>query len=152
MTTTLDERTVTRTRLPFELDDGIAGRARIGLIVLATDHTIEHEWRSILGRLDGIGLYQSRIWNDARITPETLAAMEAGLADAAAVIMPGVPLDVVAYGCTSASMVIGEEKVAARINAVRPEARVTTPITGAFAALRASRPAASLSSRPTATT
>ena len=79
MTTTLEDRPTTRTRLPFELDDGIAGRARIGLVVLATDHTIEHEWRRILGGIEGVGLYQSRIWNDARITPETLAAMEAGL-------------------------------------------------------------------------
>ena len=91
----------------------------------------------ILGGIEGVGLYQSRIWNDARITPETLAAMEAGLADAAGVIMPGFRLDVVAYGCTSASMVIGEDRVAERIAAVHPEARVTTPITGAFAAFRA---------------
>lgn len=137
MTTTLPRPMLARARLPFELDQGIAARARIGLIVLATDHTIEHEWRQILGGIEGVGLYQSRIWNDARITPETLAAMEMGLADAAGVIMPGVPLDVVAYGCTSASMVIGEERVADRINRVHPEARVTTPITGAFAAFRA---------------
>src|SRR5690349_15719573 len=109
-------------RLPFALDDGIAPRARLGLIVLATDHTIEHEWRRILAGVPGVGLYQSRILNDARITPETLAAMEDRLEDAASVIMPGVPLDVVAFGCTSATMVIGEERVAARINAVRPEA------------------------------
>ena len=36
--------------LPHDLDDGLAARARIGLIVLATDHTIEHEWRLILRR------------------------------------------------------------------------------------------------------
>src|SRR5215212_7585319 len=89
MTAALEHLPVTLTRLPFELDNGIAARARIGLVVLATDHTIEHEWRRILGGIEGVGLYQSRIWNDSRITPETLAAMEAGLADAAGVIMPG---------------------------------------------------------------
>src|SRR5215212_7536288 len=120
MTAALEHLPVTLTRLPFELDNGIAARARIGLVVLATDHTIEHEWRRILGGIEGVGLYQSRIWNDARITPETLAAMEAGLADAAGVIMPGVRLDVVAYGCTSASMVIGEDRVAERIASVHP--------------------------------
>ena len=31
--------------LAFETDRGIASKARIGLIVLATDYTIEHEWR-----------------------------------------------------------------------------------------------------------
>ena len=28
--------------LPFDIDEGIASRARIGLMVLATDFTIEH--------------------------------------------------------------------------------------------------------------
>jgi maleate isomerase len=51
--------------------------------------------------------------------------------------LPGSELDVVAYGCTSASMAIGEDKVFDKIRAVRPNARCTTPITGAFAAFRA---------------
>jgi maleate isomerase len=124
-------------RTGFALDEGLGRRARLGLIVLATDHTIEHEWRRILAEVDGVAFYQSRIWNDARITPETLTAMEGRLGDAVSVILPGVPLDVVGYGCTSGTMVIGEERVAERVNAVRPEAKVTTPITAAFAAFRA---------------
>lgn len=123
--------------LPHELDAGLGARARIGLVVLATDHTIEHEWRLILGGIEGVALYQSRIWNDATITPDTLRAMEGRLADCAAVIMPGSPLSVVAFGCTSASMVIGEPGVFARIREARPEAKATTPVTGAFAAFRA---------------
>lgn len=123
--------------LPFETDSGIAGRARLGLLVLATDFTIEHEWRAIMSGLEGVALYESRILNDAQITPETLRAMEPRIAAATDVILPGSPLDVVAYGCTSAAMAIGEEKVFARIREVRPEARCTTPITGAFAAFRA---------------
>ena len=123
--------------LPFAADQGIASRARIGLIVLATDYTIEHEWRRIMTGLDGVALYQSRILNDAQITPETLRAMEPRIAAAADVILPGAHLDVVAYGCTSASMAIGEEKVFERIRSVRPQAKCTTPITAAFAAFRA---------------
>ena len=42
--------------LPFETDRGIASRARIGLIVLATDYTIEHEWRRIMTGLPGVAL------------------------------------------------------------------------------------------------
>jgi maleate isomerase len=124
-------------RVPFTLDEGIGRRARLGLIVLATDQTIEHEWRRILADVDGVALYQSRIRNDAAITPETLAAMEPRIAEAADVIMPGLPLDVVAFGCTSAAMVIGEERVTERIGTVRPGAAVTTPVTAAFAAFRA---------------
>jgi len=123
--------------LPHDLDDGLAARARIGLIVLATDHTIEHEWRLILADLDGVVLHHARIWNEPQITPETLRQMETGLAATASVIMPGQPLSVLAFGCTSATMVIGEEGVFARLREARPEARPTTPITAAFAAFRA---------------
>ena len=123
--------------LPFQTDSGIASRARIGLIVLATDFTIEHEWRKIITPLTGVALYQSRILNDAQITPETLRAMEPRIASATDVILPGGELDVVAYGCTSASMAIGEDKVFDRIREVRPSAKGTTPITAAFAAFRA---------------
>jgi maleate isomerase len=123
--------------LPFETDGGIATRARIGLIVLASDYTIEDEGRRIYTPLSGVALYQSRILNDVRITPETLRAMEPRIAASTDVILPGSELDVVAYGCTSASMAIGEEKVFEKIRSVRPDARCTTPITAAFAAFRA---------------
>jgi maleate isomerase len=123
--------------LPFDTDRGIASRARIGLIVLATDYTIEHEWRQIMTPLAGVALYESRIFNDQQITPETLRAMEPRIATAADVILPGSDLDVVAYGCTSASIAIGEEKVFEKIRSVRPNSRCTTPITAAFAAFRA---------------
>ena len=123
--------------LPFETDGGIASRARLGLIVLASDFTIEHEWRAIMAELPGVALYQSRIPNDPQITPETLRAMEPRIAAATDVILPGAKLDVVAYGCTSASMAIGEERVFARIREARPDVACTTPITAAFAAFRA---------------
>ena len=123
--------------LPFETDSGVAARARIGLIVLATDNTIEHEWRVLLGGLPGVASYQSRILNDNQITPETLRAMEPRIADAAALILPGQRLDAIAFGCTSAAMAIGEERVFARIHEARPGAACTTPVTAAFAAFRA---------------
>ena len=122
--------------LAFELDAGVAARAAIGLIVLSSDQTIEHEFRELLG-LDGVALYQSRIRNDSRITPETLMAMDGRITEATDVILPGMPLDVVAFACTSASMVIGEERVFARIRKARPNAIPTTPITAVFAALEA---------------
>ena len=127
---------IDRTALPHQLDGGIAARAAIGVIVLATDQTIEHEFRRLL-HLPGVAFYESRILNDAAITPENLVAMEARLTTAAELILPGLPLDVVAFGCTSASMVIGEEQVFARIREVRPGIACTTPITAAFAAFAA---------------
>ena len=103
------------------------------MIVLATDQTIESEFRKICN-LPGVGLYQSRIFNAAEINPETLKQMEAGIADATAVILPGLPLDVVAYGCTSGAMVIGDDSVAARIHEARPGIPTTTPMAAAMAA------------------
>lgn len=127
---------VSLTGLPFEMDGGVAARAAIGVIVLASDQSLEREWADVLA-IDGVTVFHSRIRNDNEITPETLAAMEARLKDCADVLLPGVDLDVIAFGCTSASMVIGEENVAARIGEARPGIAVTTPITAAFAAFRA---------------
>ena len=133
---TRDTLLVNRIHMPHRLDGGVAHRARIGLVVLASDHTIEHEWRRMLD-IDGIAVYQSRIANSPTITPETLKEMEAGLTRATEVILPGVDLDVVAYGCTSGAMVIGEDTVAARIRKARPGVAVTTPITAALAGMKA---------------
>jgi maleate isomerase len=124
------------THMPFELDRGIAHRAAIGLVVLATDQTVEHEFRQILA-IDGVAFYGTRIRNAAEINPATLAEMEKGMAGAAGLILPGSKLDVVAYGCTSGTVVIGEDRVFSRIREARPDVKCTTPITGAIAGLKA---------------
>lgn len=126
---------VDRHDMPYELDEGIGHRCRIGLIVLATDQTIEHEFRKMLD-LPGVAWYESRIENSPNITPQTLADMEQGITDAARVIMPALSLDVVAYGCTSGAMVIGEANVHERIREARPGVACTTPMEAAIAALR----------------
>jgi maleate isomerase len=130
-----DTLLVNRRNLPFALDGGIAQRAAIGLVVLATDQTIEHEWRQML-HLDGVAFYESRIYNSPTITHETLAEMEGGIAAAAALIKPGIPLDALAYGCTSGAMVIGEDRVFALLREAWPDKPCTTPITAALAGLR----------------
>lgn len=125
-----------RTQIPFKTDGGIAERAAIGVIVLASDHTIEHEFRQFLA-LPGVAFYEARIRNNPKITPETLADMESRIAPTTDLILPGADLDVVAYGCTSASMVLGEQTVFDRIHEARPGVACTTPITAAFAAFDA---------------
>ncbi len=120
------------------LDEGVARRAAIGLVVLATDQTMEHEFRRLL-RVDGVAVYHARLYNDAEVTPDTLRAMRPLIAPATALILPGTRLDVVAFGCTSASMVLGEETVFAEIRKSRPGIACTTPVTAAFAALGALR-------------
>jgi len=122
--------------LPFALDKGISPRAAIGLVVLATDNTIEHEWRNLL-RLEGVAFYESRLYNSPQITPETLASMEKDIAASVALIRPGETINVVAFGCTSGAMVIGEERVFERVREARPGVACTTPITAALAGLKA---------------
>src|SRR5215472_9244683 len=122
--------------LPCTLDRGIASRAAIGLLVLATDQTMEHEFRHLV-RLPGVAVYHARLFNDADITPETLRAIGERIAPATALILPSLPIDVVAFGCTSASMALGEEAVFRQIHSVRPGVACTTPVTAAFAAFRA---------------
>ena len=122
--------------LPCSLDAGIAARAAIGLLVLATDQTMEHEFRHLI-RLPGVAVYAARLFNDADITPETLRAMGDRITPATALILPDMRLDVVAFGCTSASMALGEEEVFRQIRRARPEVRCTTPVTAAFAAFKA---------------
>ena len=125
------------THLPFQLDEGVAPRARIGLIVLSCDQTIEYEWRGILERLPGVGLFHARIPVDPIITPTSLRAMEPLIGPTTNLLLPGHPFDVVAFGCTSASMVLGEEHVMALMNQCKPEAGATTPITAARIAMAA---------------
>ncbi len=122
--------------LPFATDAGIASRAAVGLLVLETDQTIEHELR-LIWPAHGVALYATRLHNDPVITTESLQAMEGLIAPTTRLLIPPVDLDVVAFACTSGAMVIGEERVAELVHEVRPNAKVTDPVTATIAALAA---------------
>jgi maleate isomerase len=122
--------------LPCELDAGIASRAAIGLLVLASDQTMEHEFRQLI-RLSGVAVYAARLFNENDITPETLCAMRDRITPATELVLPSMHLDVVAFGCTSASMALGEEEIFRQIRRARPDVACTTPVTAAFAAFKA---------------
>src|SRR3984885_4383224 len=122
--------------LPSELDGGLGWRAAIGLVVLATDQTMEHEFRALI-RAPGVAFYESRALNDNEITPETVRAIGPRIAPSLELILPSLKLDVVGFGCTSATMTLGEDAVFAEIHKVRPGVACTTPVTGALAAFRA---------------
>ncbi len=129
-------------RLAFETDGGLAQRAKLGLIVLETDLTIEPEL-SRLCDLEGVALYHSRIPSDPEVTSETLARMERNLPAAAALLPAGAGLNVVGYGCTSGTTIIGESQVAEAVRSglqasgagQSPLLPVTNPLTAVKAAL-----------------
>ncbi len=109
---------------------------RIGLVALSTDHTTEVDFARILAPA-GIGVYVNRIPFANPVTPETLAAMERDLAEGAALILPGEELDAIVYGCTSASVCIGDAAVRAQVAKGKPGCPVVTPVSAALNGLRA---------------
>ena len=58
--------------LPFEIENIIAKRARMGLIALATDHVIEHELNDITHNISGAQIYTARVPMLPQVTPTTL--------------------------------------------------------------------------------
>jgi len=125
---------IDRRDMPATLAPPLGASARLGLIVLASDHTIEYEWREIIeraalaeGARESVAFYCARIANDPSISAATLTDMERRLTDTADLLLPGVPFDVIAYACTSAAMLIGSDRVADQIHRARPGVSVTDP-------------------------
>lgn len=123
-------------KLEFETDAGIGRRASLGVIVLETDETLEPEFQRIMG-LPGVALYHSRIPMVSSIRPETLAQMERDLPASTNLFPKCANFDVIGYGCTSGSSVIGSDRVAQAIKAERPAAQVTDPLAALIAAGKA---------------
>ena len=123
-------------KLAFDTDAALGGRARLGLVVLAADETLETEFRDFAD-LDGIVVHHSRIESDPEVTVETLRAMEARITASAALLPSAAPFDVVGYACTSGASVIGSARVAELVRAARPEAQVSNPMVATRAALQA---------------
>lgn len=110
--------------------------ARIGLIILATDHTTEPDFRRMVAS-DRVGVYVARIPYANPTTPENLRRMQPSLTEAARLILPDEKLDAICYSCTSASVVIGDAEIEASIRAAKPGVMVVTPPAAAMAGLRA---------------
>ncbi|MEM7744709.1 MAG: Asp/Glu racemase [Pseudomonadota bacterium] len=123
--------------LPYDADAGLATRARIGLVTLSGDVTIEADLTHVFGHVPGIAFYGSRIEMDSDVTPETLTAMEARIAGSTALMVPDEPFQAVGFGCTSASALLGDDRVAAQVHAQKPEAKVTNPVAAMTAAMQA---------------
>ena len=89
-----------------------------------------------------LAVYVNRVAFANPATEENLLAMRPLLTGAAELILPGEPLDALAYSCTAASVLIGDAAVRDAIQAAKPDVPVITPPAAAmdaFAALGASR-------------
>lgn len=123
-------------KLPFDTDAGIGTRANLGVVVLETDETLEQEFARMT-REPGVALFHNRIPMVPEIRPETLLKMAADLPASASLFPSSLQLDVIGYGCTSASTVIGSDGVRDAIRSARPEAQVTDPLSAIIAACKA---------------
>ena len=121
---------------PYVVEDEGARLPTLGLVVLQAEETIEDEFRHYL-RERSVILHHTRIPSGEAVTHDTLTAMEADLGTAIGLFPVRTSFDVIGYACTSASSVIGEDRVASLITSARPGVRVANPATAAKAGLRA---------------
>ena len=84
---------------------------------------------------DDVAIYTSRILNTPDCTVESLQSMAPHITEAASLLVPEGRLDVVAYGCTSGTAVLGYDKVCSLIHQARPGIPCSTPLTASISAL-----------------
>ena len=108
---------------------------RIGVITLSTDFTIEQDFRKICHSLP-IDIFFNRISFINPLNHENYLKMAEHIPEVSEQILPGEKIDVIAYGCTSGTIAIGEEHISSQVQKSKPEAKVTTPITAALKAFK----------------
>lgn len=111
----------------------VGARGRIGLVALATDVNSETELRRMAP--PGVEIFTNRIENANPVAIANLCAMAGDVTRAARGILPGNRIDVMAFGCTSGTIAIGESEVTRLIQAARPGVPCTNPIAATLAAL-----------------
>lgn len=126
-------------KLSYDSDKGLATRARLGVIVLQVDETLEYEFRRLLD-LPGVVVHHTRVPSGLDVTTETLAAMEQQIPHAVGLLPAGGALDAVGYACTSGASVIGPARVAEAVRSACPDGSpaplVTDPLTAVRQACR----------------
>ena len=108
---------------------------KVGLLALSTDLTIEKDFYSICQKLP-LNVFVNRIHNENPLTKENLSKMYDQIKTVTEKILPNEKINTVAYGCTSGTIAIGEERVKEKIQLAKPNCYVTTPITSAIKAFK----------------
>ena len=108
---------------------------KVGLLALSTDLTIENDFQSICQKLP-FDLFVNRIHNENPLTKENLKKMYDQIESVTEKILPGQKINTIAYGCTSGTIAIGEEKVKEKVQLAKADCYVTTPVTSAIKAFK----------------
>ncbi|WP_299084459.1 aspartate/glutamate racemase family protein [uncultured Ruegeria sp.] len=120
------------TVIPYTLDADDPKATPMGLIVLQTDETLEPEFSAYFSDR-AYPIHVSRIPSGIEVTTDSLAEMETALPAAAGLLPSARPYRVVGYGCTSASSVIGSDRVAQLVKQTCDTVEVTNPLRAAAA-------------------
>ena len=116
-------------------DAGRHSRGKLGFVLLATEQTVHEDMITLIPT--DVGIHFSRVAIPDSITPETLTDLADGLAPAAALLLPDGSLNAISYACTSGSLVLGEERVAAELNKGAPNAKASCLIVSVINAMKA---------------
>ena len=114
----------------FDLSSDENSPSPMGLIVLQVDETIEGEFREAFGTSKN-QIFVTRIPSGLEVTAESLISMEQHIKASAKLLPQSREFSVIGYGCTSASAIIGSEKISELIKSGCHTRKVTNPLLAA---------------------
>lgn len=118
--------------IPYSLIPSSALPPALGLIVLQADETLEPEFKQSFAEVPS-AIYVSRIPSATQVTPETLSAMQSEISASANLLPKSLAYEVVGYGCTSASAIIGSDAIETLVQRTCNTITVTNPLRAATA-------------------
>ena len=117
-------------KFDFDLSSDENSPSPMGLVVLQVDETIEGEFREAFGTSKN-QIFVTRIPSGLEVTAESLISMERHIKAAAKLLPQSREFSVIGYGCTSASAIIGSEKISELIKSGCRTRKVTNPLLAA---------------------
>ena len=117
-------------KFDFHLSTNENSPPPMGLIVLQVDETIEGEFREAF-RTSKNQIFVTRIPSGLEVTAKTLSSMEDHISASAKLLPQSREFSVIGYGCTSASAIIGSEKISDLIKSGCSTREVTNPLLAA---------------------
>ena len=117
-------------KFDFDLSSDENSPSPMGLVVLQVDETIEGEFREAFGTSKN-QIFVTRIPSGLEVTTESLISMEQHIKASAKLLPQSREFSVIGYGCTSASAIIGSEKISELIKSGCHTREVTNPLLAA---------------------
>ena len=133
MSYSLDSSSFSSCEIPYTM----APKSRcihIGLVQLSTDHSLEHDW-ALLKESQAL-IFSTRVYYSSQLNIAELKSISSGIEEASKLIAVGLEMDVMAFGCTSASLAIGDKKLEELLTYKRGAVPTTNPWQAALKAFK----------------